>query len=155
MSRLHWRERRHRCAKENSLQACAEVQFRARIWNRFPFDGPLNSGTPVTGRGQLPQARSAEAGQDSETAETEIPGDTSHDCGHGPEEQGSEGRGGRSSASPDSDPGPGIPQARVVRLANAKHYVFQSNGEDVQREMNDFIAGLEEGASLVQLPVER
>lgn len=37
----------------------------------------------------------------------------------------------------------GVPQARVVRLANADHAVFRSNEAEVLREMNDFIAGLE------------
>jgi hypothetical protein len=37
----------------------------------------------------------------------------------------------------------GIPQARVVRPANARLFVFQSNEEDAVRERNDFIAGLE------------
>jgi len=34
------------------------------------------------------------------------------------------------------------PNARVVRLPNANHYVFFSNEADVLREMNAFIAGL-------------
>jgi non-heme chloroperoxidase len=38
----------------------------------------------------------------------------------------------------------GNPQARVVRLANANHRVFQSNEQDVLREMNAFIATLPE-----------
>ena len=36
----------------------------------------------------------------------------------------------------------GVPTARVVRLANADHYVFNSNEADVVREMNDFLAKL-------------
>jgi pimeloyl-ACP methyl ester carboxylesterase len=36
----------------------------------------------------------------------------------------------------------GLPSARVVRIPNADHYVFQSNEGDVLREMNAFIAGL-------------
>jgi non-heme chloroperoxidase len=36
----------------------------------------------------------------------------------------------------------GNPQARVVRLANADHFVFRSNEADVLREMNAFIATL-------------
>lgn len=36
----------------------------------------------------------------------------------------------------------GNPQARVVRIANANHFVFRSNEADVLREMNDFIAKL-------------
>lgn len=36
----------------------------------------------------------------------------------------------------------GLPSARVVRLANANHFVFVSNEADVLREMNAFIAGL-------------
>jgi non-heme chloroperoxidase len=38
----------------------------------------------------------------------------------------------------------GNPQARVVRLANANHFVFRSNEEDVLREMKAFIATLPE-----------
>jgi pimeloyl-ACP methyl ester carboxylesterase len=36
----------------------------------------------------------------------------------------------------------GLPSARVVRIPNADHYVFQSNGADVLREMNAFIVSL-------------
>jgi non-heme chloroperoxidase len=36
----------------------------------------------------------------------------------------------------------GVPTARVVRLPNANHYVFESNEADVLREMNNFLAGL-------------
>jgi non-heme chloroperoxidase len=36
----------------------------------------------------------------------------------------------------------GVPSARVVRLQNANHYVFQSNEADVLREMNAFLATL-------------
>jgi pimeloyl-ACP methyl ester carboxylesterase len=36
----------------------------------------------------------------------------------------------------------GIPGARVVRLANADHFIFNSNEADVLREMNDFLAML-------------
>lgn len=36
----------------------------------------------------------------------------------------------------------GNPQARVVRIANANHFVFRSNETDVLREMNDFITKL-------------
>ncbi|MGH9597483.1 MAG: alpha/beta fold hydrolase [Edaphobacter sp.] len=36
----------------------------------------------------------------------------------------------------------GLPSARVVRLANANHYVFRSNEADVLREMNAFIGSL-------------
>jgi len=36
----------------------------------------------------------------------------------------------------------GNPQARVVRIANANHFVFRSNEAEVLREMNDFIAKL-------------
>jgi non-heme chloroperoxidase len=36
----------------------------------------------------------------------------------------------------------GLPNARVVRIPNAQHYVFQSNESDVLREMNAFIGGL-------------
>ena len=35
-----------------------------------------------------------------------------------------------------------LPSARVVRIPNADHYVFQSNEADVLREMNAFVAGL-------------
>jgi len=38
--------------------------------------------------------------------------------------------------------GRGVPTARVVRIPDADHYVFQSNEADVLREMNAFIAGL-------------
>jgi len=36
----------------------------------------------------------------------------------------------------------GVPSARVVRLPNADHYVFNSNERDVLREMNSFLANL-------------
>ncbi len=36
----------------------------------------------------------------------------------------------------------GLPSAKVVRLANANHYVFRSNEGDVLREMEAFIADL-------------
>ncbi len=36
----------------------------------------------------------------------------------------------------------GVPSARVIRLSNADHYVFNSNEADVLREMNAFIAKL-------------
>ena len=36
----------------------------------------------------------------------------------------------------------GVPSARVVRLENASHYVFQSNEADVLREMNAFLEKL-------------
>ena len=36
----------------------------------------------------------------------------------------------------------GNPQAHVVRIANADHFVFRSNEADVLREMNDFISKL-------------
>jgi non-heme chloroperoxidase len=36
----------------------------------------------------------------------------------------------------------GVPSARVVRLQNAEHFVFQSNEADVLREMNAFLATL-------------
>ena len=35
-----------------------------------------------------------------------------------------------------------VPQARVVELNDAKHYVFISNEEDVLREIRSFIAAL-------------
>jgi non-heme chloroperoxidase len=36
----------------------------------------------------------------------------------------------------------GVPSARIVRLANADHYVFRSNEADVIREMNAFLSTL-------------
>ena len=36
----------------------------------------------------------------------------------------------------------GLPSARVVRIPNADHYVFQSNEADVLREMTAFIGSL-------------
>jgi non-heme chloroperoxidase len=36
----------------------------------------------------------------------------------------------------------GVPTARIVRIANADHYVFRSNEEQVLREMNAFLATL-------------
>jgi alpha-beta hydrolase superfamily lysophospholipase len=36
----------------------------------------------------------------------------------------------------------GVPSARVVRLPNADHFVFNSNEADVLREMRAFIDGL-------------
>jgi pimeloyl-ACP methyl ester carboxylesterase len=36
----------------------------------------------------------------------------------------------------------GVPSARIVRISNADHYVFQSNEAEVLREMNEFIAKL-------------
>ncbi|HSY68053.1 MAG TPA: alpha/beta hydrolase [Edaphobacter sp.] len=38
----------------------------------------------------------------------------------------------------------GVPSAHVVRLTNADHYVFNSNEADVVREMNDFLAKLDQ-----------
>jgi non-heme chloroperoxidase len=38
-----------------------------------------------------------------------------------------------------------VPQARIVRIANADHYVFQTNESDVVREMKAFISGLKTG----------
>jgi len=35
-----------------------------------------------------------------------------------------------------------VPQAKVVKLPHANHYVFQSNEADVLREIDAFIAGL-------------
>jgi len=35
-----------------------------------------------------------------------------------------------------------VPQAIVVKLPHANHYVFDSNEADVLREMDAFIAGL-------------
>jgi hypothetical protein len=34
------------------------------------------------------------------------------------------------------------PRARIVRLAGASHYVYQSNEADVEREMKSWLAGL-------------
>jgi hypothetical protein len=36
----------------------------------------------------------------------------------------------------------GVPSARVVRVPNASHYIFQSNEADVLREIRAFLAGL-------------
>jgi pimeloyl-ACP methyl ester carboxylesterase len=36
----------------------------------------------------------------------------------------------------------GVPSARVVRIPNADHYLFNSNEAEVVREMNDFLAKL-------------
>jgi non-heme chloroperoxidase len=36
----------------------------------------------------------------------------------------------------------GVPSARVIRLENASHDVFQSNESEVLLEMNDFIRSL-------------
>jgi hypothetical protein len=36
----------------------------------------------------------------------------------------------------------GVPGAKVVRLANANHYIFLSNEADTLREMRAFLAGL-------------
>ena len=36
----------------------------------------------------------------------------------------------------------GVPNARVVRIPHANHYVFLSNEADVLREMDAFIGGL-------------
>jgi hypothetical protein len=38
----------------------------------------------------------------------------------------------------------GNPQAREVRIANADHYIFRSNEEEVLRAMKAFIATLPE-----------
>ena len=35
-----------------------------------------------------------------------------------------------------------VPHARIIRIPNADHYIFQSNEEDVLRHIADFIAGL-------------
>ena len=42
----------------------------------------------------------------------------------------------------------GVPSARVVRLENAGHDVFQSNESEVLREMNDFIKRLSKQGDL-------
>jgi len=39
----------------------------------------------------------------------------------------------------------GVPSARVVRLPNADHFVFNSNEADVLHEMNTFLANLSDG----------
>jgi non-heme chloroperoxidase len=36
----------------------------------------------------------------------------------------------------------GVPQAKVVRIANGEHYIFRSNPTEVEREMNAFMDGL-------------
>jgi pimeloyl-ACP methyl ester carboxylesterase len=36
----------------------------------------------------------------------------------------------------------GVPTAHVVRIPNASHYIFNSNRDEVVREINSFIAGL-------------
>jgi pimeloyl-ACP methyl ester carboxylesterase len=36
----------------------------------------------------------------------------------------------------------GVPSARVVRIPNADHYVFNSNKAEVVQEMNNFLAKL-------------
>jgi hypothetical protein len=36
----------------------------------------------------------------------------------------------------------GVPSARVVRIAHASHVIFQTNEQDVLREMNAFLAKL-------------
>ena len=36
----------------------------------------------------------------------------------------------------------GAPQARVVRIAGAQHYVFRSSEDQVVQEMNGFMDGL-------------
>lgn len=36
----------------------------------------------------------------------------------------------------------GLPNARIVRIANADHYIYISNQDEVVRDMNTFIAGL-------------
>ena len=35
-----------------------------------------------------------------------------------------------------------VPQAQIIRIANADHYVFRSNEAEVVRDMNAFIASL-------------
>jgi non-heme chloroperoxidase len=35
-----------------------------------------------------------------------------------------------------------VPQARIIRIENADHYLFQSKEAEVLRDVNDFIAGL-------------
>jgi pimeloyl-ACP methyl ester carboxylesterase len=40
-----------------------------------------------------------------------------------------------------------VPHARIVRIANADHYLFQSKPDDVIREMKAFIASLQEQPS--------
>jgi non-heme chloroperoxidase len=36
----------------------------------------------------------------------------------------------------------GVPSAKVIRIANADHFVFRSNEAEVTRQMNTFLAGL-------------
>jgi non-heme chloroperoxidase len=38
-----------------------------------------------------------------------------------------------------------VPHARIIRIPNADHYIFQSNEEDVVRDIGEFIAGLRTG----------
>jgi non-heme chloroperoxidase len=38
----------------------------------------------------------------------------------------------------------GVPSAHVVRIPNADHYVYLSNETEVVREMNDFLAKLDQ-----------
>ena len=40
-----------------------------------------------------------------------------------------------------------VPQARIVRIPNADHYLFRTNADDVLREMNTFIASLQDKPS--------
>jgi non-heme chloroperoxidase len=35
-----------------------------------------------------------------------------------------------------------VPHAQIVRIANADHYLFESNADDVVAEMNEFISSL-------------
>jgi non-heme chloroperoxidase len=35
-----------------------------------------------------------------------------------------------------------VPHARIIRISNADHYIFQSNEEEVLRDIGEFIAGL-------------
>jgi len=37
------------------------------------------------------------------------------------------------------------PHARIIRIPNADHYIFQSNEEDVLRDIGEFIVGLRIG----------
>lgn len=36
----------------------------------------------------------------------------------------------------------GLPSARVVRIPNANHFIFQSNEADVLREIRAFVGGV-------------
>ena len=45
-----------------------------------------------------------------------------------------------------------VPQARIVRIANADHYVFQTNEADVVRNIGSFISSLQPGGGALRQP---